>query len=91
MTVTAYSSSPDETDDTPFITAANTRTRDGVVATNAFPFGTKMRIPDHFGDKEFVVEDRMHRRYPNRLDVWFPTKAQALQFGIREAKIEIVE
>src|SRR3989338_6396754 len=36
--VTAYSSSPDETDDTPFITASGGDVRDGVMAAYFLPF-----------------------------------------------------
>src|SRR3989338_8592683 len=39
MTLTAYSSSADETDSTPFITASGSKTRHGVVASNDLPFG----------------------------------------------------
>ena len=91
MYVTAYSSSEDETDSTPFITASGTRTRDGIVATNIFPMGTQVRIPELFGDKVFVVEDRMHRRFTDRIDVWMPSKWQALKFGKRAPAVEIVE
>ena len=49
--ITAYSSTPWETDDDPYITAAGTRVREGIVANNYFPFGTKIRIPEIFGDK----------------------------------------
>ncbi|MDO8558536.1 MAG: hypothetical protein Q7S09_05135 [bacterium] len=91
MTLTAYSSSIDETDSTPFITASNTRVRDGVVATNMLPFGTRIRMPSLFGTKEFIVEDRMHRRHQNRIDIWFPSKKEALRFGIVQgALIEVV-
>ena len=89
--VTAYSSSEDETDSTPFLTASGTRTRDGVIASNLFPFGTRVRIPELFGDRIFVVEDRMHSRFTDRLDVWMPSKWAALQFGKRIAEVEIVE
>lgn len=91
MWVTAYSSTPEETDETPFITAANTHVRHGIVATNDLPFGTKLRIPDEFGNTVFTVEDRMHRRKENWVDVWMPEKEQALRFGIRrEATIVIL-
>ncbi len=89
--VTAYSSTPEETDDTPFVTASNTETRDGIVAANFLPFGTRIRIPEHFGDKVFTVEDRMHRRKTNFVDVWMPTKRDAVHFGISYTKIEVLE
>jgi 3D (Asp-Asp-Asp) domain-containing protein len=89
--VTAYSSTPEETDDTPFLTARNTETRDGIVAANFLPFGTKLQIPEHFGDKVFTVEDRMHRRKTNFVDVWMPTKEDAKRFGISYTSIIILE
>lgn len=88
--VTAYSSRPEETDDTPFITAAGTKTRPGVVAANWLPLGTKVRIPEIFGDRVFIVEDRMHKRNGDKLDVWFPTTEEALRFGKQIARIEIL-
>jgi len=91
ITVTAYSSSEDETDSTPYVTASGTRARDGVVASNIFPIGTQLRIPDLFGDKVFVVEDRMHGRFRDRIDVWMPAKWRALHFGKQLAEIEVVE
>ena len=91
MYVTAYSSSEDETDSTPFITASGTRTRDGVVASNLFPIGTRLKIPELFGDKILVVEDRMHGRFTDRIDVWMPSKWSALLFGKRQTAVEVVE
>ncbi len=89
-TVTAYSSETAQTDDTPYITASGTRVRQGIAAANWLPIGTKVRIPDLFGEQVFVIEDRMHSRYTNRLDVWFPTRAEAVQFGARKTQIEIL-
>lgn len=89
--ITAYSSTPDQTDDTPFITASNTYVRDGIVATNMLPFGTKIKIPELYGNKVFVVEDRMNRRYTDRVDVWMETREEALQFGKNRATILVLE
>ncbi|MBD3252034.1 hypothetical protein GF380_06350, partial [Candidatus Uhrbacteria bacterium] len=55
--MTAYTSRPEETDDTPFITADGSHVRDGIVAANFLPFGTKVRIPSLFGDQIFEVHD----------------------------------
>lgn len=89
---TAYSSSPDETDDEPFITAAGTYVRDGIVANNLLPFGTRIRIPELYGDKVFVVEDRMNRKKGSyHFDIWFPSKKEALQFGAKNIYVEILE
>ncbi len=89
---TAYSSSVWQTDDTPFITAAGTRVRDGIVANNYLPFGTKIKIPDLFGDKIFTVEDRMNWRKGNyQIDIWFPSYSEAKNFGAQTTHIEILE
>lgn len=89
--VTAYSSSPMETQGNPFITASGARVRDGIVANNMLAFGTKIRLPGIFGDKIFVVKDRMHRRKNyNHIDVWFPSRSEALQFGAKITEMEIL-
>lgn len=87
---TAYSSTPDQTDSTPLITASGTHVRDGVVATNFLPFGTVIKIPDLYGEKTFVVEDRMNKRYKFNIDIWFKTRKQAKMFGVKKVKIEII-
>ncbi|MEK7590158.1 MAG: hypothetical protein AAB454_00430 [Patescibacteria group bacterium] len=91
VVLTAYSSTLDQTDDSPFVTASNTRVRDGIVAANFLPFGTKIKIPDLFGDKIFVVEDRMHRRFNDRVDIWFSDRWSARQFGLQKAEIIVLE
>lgn len=88
---TGYSSTPDQTDDSPFITASGTYVRDGIIATNILPFGTKVRIPDLYGDKIFIVEDRMNKRYWMNIDIWFPDRNTALIFGSKNVIIEVVE
>lgn len=87
---TAYSSTPDQTDSTPFITASGTNVRDGVIAANFLPMGTQIKIPDLYGDKVFTVEDRMNRRYTYRVDIWFPERDLAKIFGVKKIKIEII-
>ena len=90
VAATGYSSTPEQTDSTPFITASGIHVRDGVIAANFLPFGTIIKIPDLFGDKVFVVEDRMHSRYWLNVDIWFSEKDLAKEFGRRIVKIEIV-
>jgi len=90
--ITAYSSTPAETDDTPFITAAGTAVRDGIIANNLLPFGTKIRIPELYGDKVFTVEDRMSsKKGYYHFDIWFPSKDEAKAFGAKLTNIEILE
>ena len=89
--LTAYSSTEDQTDSTPFIAASGKHVYDGMVAANFLPFGTKIKIPSLYGDRIFTVDDRMNRRYQNRVDIWFADRASAINFGIKKATIEIVE
>ncbi len=87
--VTAYSSTPDQTDNSPFITANGTWVHDGTLAANFLPFGTKVRLPDYSGNKIYTVEDRMNQRYYYRADIWMPTREAAKQFGVKRLKMEI--
>lgn len=89
VTVTAYSSTPDQTDDTPFITASGIRVRDGIIAANFLAFGTRVRFPEFYEDKIFIVEDRMNNKHEYRVDIWFPTRYEALQFGVRKTLMKI--
>jgi 3D (Asp-Asp-Asp) domain-containing protein len=88
--VTAYSSTPDQTDDTPFTTANGTTVHNGVVAANWLPFGTHVKLPEHFGSQTFVVQDRMNRRFAKRLDIWMPTREEAVAWGARYITVEVL-
>lgn len=87
MIVTAYSSSWDETTGIPgkpgLITASGKEVEDGIVATNSLPFGTKIRLPEIYGNKVFVVEDRMHPRKKGMIDLWKSSKKEAKEFGAK--------
>lgn len=93
--ITAYSSTVDQTDSTPCITANGfnlcTHNQEDVIAANFLPFGTKVRIPDYFGDRIFTVQDRMNARYYYRADIWLRDRADAIKWGYKYAKIEVVE
>ena len=95
-TVTGYSSDPAQTDETPCISASGydiceNPEKKNVVAANFLKIGTKVTIPDLFGDKVFTVEDRMHSRFSDRVDILFPDRAAAKNFGKRTATIVIYE
>lgn len=88
---TGYTSEVAQTDDTPFITANGEHVYAGGVAANFLPFGTKIRIPDYYGDQVFTVNDRMNQRYDKRVDIWFAQKPVALKWGIRHnVRIQIL-
>ena len=88
-TITAYTSSVDETDDTPFITASGVRTRRGIIACpSKYKFGTQIVIEG----RQFICEDRMNPRYwdENRFDVWVETKHEAFNWGVRELEVLVL-
>lgn len=89
VTVSAYSSTKNQTDQTPYLTAYNTPVRDGIVAANFLPVGTVVRFPQRFGDKLFVVEDRMDERFGLQVDVWMSQYEVAKKFGIQYLEMEV--
>jgi 3D (Asp-Asp-Asp) domain-containing protein len=92
VVITGYSSSIWETDESPFTTAAGTSVRDGVIDNNYLPFGTKIRIPELYGDKVFVVEDRMNWQKGNyHFDIWFSNYREAKDFGAKWTYIVVLE
>ncbi len=92
VVITAYTSTPDQTDDSPFITASNKYVKDGIIANNMLPFGTKVRIPELYGNKVFTVEDRMNKRKGNyRFDIWMADLNDAINFGVKSVQIEVLE
>lgn len=88
---TAYSSTPDQTDSSPFITASGTHVHDGTVATNFLPFGSRVRFHNYRPDMVFTVEDRHSPRLSDRVDIWFTSRGEALRFGKRVLEMEIAE
>ena len=90
--VTAYSSTVWETWGDPFVTASGSRVREGIIANNLLPFGTKIRLPEIYDDKVFIVEDRMNSRKGNyHFDIWFPSYNEAKEFGVKRTYLEILE
>jgi len=87
--VTAYNSLPNQTDSTPFNTADGTYVRDGLIAANFLPLGTRVKFPDLYGDKEFIVKDRMNARYNYKADIWMENYSDAIHFGVHYTTIEI--
>jgi len=95
VTITGYGSSVEETDDSPLITAANTKAREGIIALSQdllseftpgapFSFHDIVEIP---GLGRFSVEDTMHPRWTNRADIWFATREEAISWGRQTRRI----
>lgn len=93
--MTAYNSEPGQTDNSPCITANGFNVcehgEEDTIAANFLKFGTKVRIPELFGDRVFVVRDRMNKRHADRVDVWMKDRSDALKFGVKTAKIEVLK
>ncbi|MFH1143921.1 MAG: hypothetical protein V1774_05195 [Candidatus Eisenbacteria bacterium] len=98
VTVTGFSSSAHETDDTPFLTASMTTVKDGCLALSRdllrtftpgapFDFGDHVLIP---GVGVFLVQDTMHERWRERADIWFADSRAALHWGRRRAWIGLL-
>lgn len=88
VTATAYSSTPEQTDSSPFITASGSHVRHGIIAANFLPLGTKVRL----GQEIYTVEDRMNKRYNGkyRIDIWMASLGAAQSFGSRTLLIEVI-
>jgi len=95
VVATGYSSSVFETDATPFTTAANTATREGILALSRdllreftpgapFSYGDRVHVS---GLGDFLIEDVMNARWTNRIDIWFPSRLDAIHFGLREVHL----
>jgi len=93
--ITAYNSEAAQTDSSPCITADGFNVCEhgieDTIGANFLKLGTKVRIPELFGDQVFVVRDRMNKRYSDRVDVWMIEKEDAIKFGVKTAKIEVLE
>lgn len=58
------------------LTASGKIAKIGMIATNLYPFGTKLLI----GGQEYIVEDRISKRYgQTRIDVWTGYGEEAYQ------------
>ena len=106
VTMTAYSSTRSQTDSTPFITSTNQRVRPGIVAASRdllnsnLPYGSKLRVvaikdtkPCGGWDPEMILEvqDTMHPRKSNQVDLWLPSTAKARKWGRCRVTLELLD
>ena len=99
-TMTAYTLSVNETDDSPCIGAGNNnlcelrpilkKENKTICASRDLPLDTEIYIE---GYGICVIKDRMNKRYlgTNRIDILMDTKEEAINFGIRELNYIIIE
>jgi 3D (Asp-Asp-Asp) domain-containing protein len=64
----------------------------GAAAVNFLPFGTRLYVE---GVGPVVVKDRGHKRYfgdfyrkVRRMDIFFPSHAQAVAFGVQRLEVD---
>ena len=62
-----------------------------MIGANFRPLGAKVRLPDLYGDKQFIVLDRMNQRYSSRMDIWMDSYHKAKQFGVKYVRVEMIE
>lgn len=93
--ITAYNSNVGQTDNSPCTTANGFNVckhgKEDTIAANFLEFGTKVKIPELFGDRVFVVRDRMNAKHPDRVDIWMKDYSSAIKFGVKTAKIQVLE
>lgn len=70
----------------------------------SLPYGSRVRLEDMgengrgagrfnylFRDRVFIVEDTMHPRKRERLDVWLPERSTAIRFGVRTVRVTVLQ
>ena len=57
-----------------------------VAASRSIPFGTRVYIP---GAGWRTVQDRLARRYDDRIDLYMTSHAAALRWGKRKLNVEV--
>ena len=71
----------------PHLSASQTQVREGIVACpRKYPFGTKFLIED----RVYVCEDRMHKDYHHRFDIWFPEREMAEEWGKQILIVKVI-
>ncbi|MEX2090943.1 MAG: hypothetical protein WD989_02340 [Candidatus Paceibacterota bacterium] len=98
VTATAYSSSVDQTDDTPCITSTGynvcNKTKNIIAVSRdlvrSLGYGTQVMFPDLFGDEVFHIEDTMNARFISRIDFHLDSREKAKNFGVKRQLTMVV-
>ena len=59
--------------------------------TDLLPFGTRLRIPGYHSGRTVEVIDRGGAIQGQRLDVFFPTHQQAMEWGRQRIQVEVIK
>ncbi len=93
LTVTAYSPTVCQTNDSPFITANNQQVRQGIVAVSrdlfqrGWVFGRQVYIKGH---GVFLIDDLLSNNKRNQLDIFMFNQQRALNFGKRKLRVYLL-
>ncbi len=97
VTATAYTSTVDQTDSTPYIGAWNNRLNPKVksiaVSRNLFDIGLVNGVRVHIDglEGEYVVRDVMNKRWVDKIDIYMgDNRKKALKFGRKKTVIRWV-
>lgn len=74
----------------PGVTASGHKIQDGdvfVAADKKYPFGTEMIVPGYNDDQPVEILDRGGAIKGNRVDVFFPTHEEALEWGVQDLDV----
>ena len=85
--VTAYTASEEECGKSDGITASGKPVRYGYIASDDLPFGTRVIIDGGV----YEVADRFGGGYRNRIDIFMPSRGDAMRFGRRTMEVHIIE
>ncbi|WP_264371390.1 LysM peptidoglycan-binding domain-containing protein [Virgibacillus necropolis] len=95
FTVTAYTAGYESTGKNPGdpaygVTASGAHVKEGqtIACPSSIPFGTKVHIP--YFDETFSCQDRGSAITKGRLDVYMNDLDDALQFGVRDLQVQIL-
>ncbi|MFQ5829532.1 MAG: 3D domain-containing protein [Candidatus Methylomirabilia bacterium] len=71
------------------ITSSGSKAKKGTIAadTRYYPYGTVMKVPGY--GKGVVKDTGSAIKGPNRIDVYFPTRKQALRWGRQTLRVKI--
>jgi 3D (Asp-Asp-Asp) domain-containing protein len=91
VVVTAYTLRPEETDNTPCLTAygniCGLAKVEQLCATRLYPLGTRLRV----GNIECLVVDRPAIQNSHIVDILMKTVNEALRFGRQRLPVEVVD
>ncbi len=94
VTLTSYSPRGSETDTDPYITASMEKVHEGGVAVSrdlfykGWVFGRKVYIEGH---GIFTINDLMHERKVQQVDIFQFSTKKALAFGVQHARVALLD